>query len=84
MDLVDGRLESLEVLSNTDNVAIHRINLVTMVLEILLDDGLVSFQLDCPRQKVEIKFVSELTELFIDLDKPLIDQGLHLFNRFFN
>jgi len=84
MDLVDGRLESLEVLSNTDNVAIHRINLVTMVLEILLDDGLVSFQLDRPRQKVEIKFVSELTELFIDLDKPLIDQGLHLFNRFFN
>jgi len=49
MDLVDGGLESLEVLSNTDNVAIHRINLVTMVLEILLDDGLVSFQLDRPR-----------------------------------
>jgi hypothetical protein len=84
MDLVDGGLESLEVLSNTDNIAIHRINLVTMVLEILLDDGLVSFQLDCPRQKVEIKFVSELTELFINLDKPLIDLRLHLFNRFFN
>lgn len=84
MDLVDGGLESLEVLSNTDNVAIHCINLVTMVLEILLDDGLVSFQLDRPRQKVEIKFVSELTELFIDLDKPLINLGLHLFNRFFN
>jgi hypothetical protein len=84
MDLVDGGLESLEVLSNTDNVAIHRINLVTMVLKILLDDGLVSFKLDRPRQKVEIKFVSELTELFIDLDKPLIDLGLHLFNRFFN